>query len=123
MTQKNFRPSRVTLIDGVKTIYYKRRKKIITDEIIKGKRGQIQLRISFKKKGRIPITVFGYSYIYTLSNSNEYKTAKHVAVKSAWKQCPFSPDDFEIIGEKFIYVATIDITKEGYPEMTQVIET
>ena len=66
--------------------------------------GQIQLKILFKKRGRIPITEFGYSYFSDISKQKNYNEAKITAFKSAYKMIPFSPDGFEIIGEKFIYI-------------------
>jgi hypothetical protein len=105
---KNFTPSKTEIAkDGTKTIYWKYHKKIITQQIFYKQTGQLQLKVEFSKKGRTPVTYFGYSYIYDLSNKKQYHDAKMVALKSAWGQVPFSPDNFHITGEKYIYVESI----------------
>lgn len=102
---KQFIPQKVyTEDDGTKHVVYLNFQKIITTQPLIDKRGQIQLKILFHRKGRISITEFGYSYGHILSNSTEYKNAKIEAFKSAYKLIPFSPDGFDIIGEKFIYI-------------------
>lgn len=121
VTPRYFRPSKVEWKGRTKIITWVKRKKILTDFPIKDKMGQLQLKILFKKKRRIPITEFGYSHIGILSDVNEYRDAKVFSLRSAWGKVPFSPDSFEITGERFIYVATIDMKEEGYPELTQEI--
>jgi hypothetical protein len=102
---KQFIPQKVYFDDdGTKHIVYPSFQKVITTQPLTEKTGQIQLKILFHKKKRISITEFGYSRFHTLSDSADYKEAKIEAFKSAYKLIPFSPDGFDIIGEKFIYI-------------------
>ena len=90
--------------DGTHHVVYPNFQKVIKTEPLSEKIGQIQLKILFKQKNRNPVTFFGYSYFQDLSDSKQYKDSKVTAFKQAYKQVPFSPDSFEIIGEKFIYI-------------------
>ena len=102
-----FTPRKVEFTDEGKVIYWTKSRKIISDNPRVKQAGQIQLKIKFNKKGRNSITLFGYSSIYDLSDRKELGIAKMEAFKSAYKDVPFSPDSFNIIGERFIYVETL----------------
>ena len=103
----NFKPSDIDRTTDSTIITWKINRKIISDKILDGKTGQIQLRVDFYKKGRNPVTEFGYSYNMLLSNKRKYLSAKMVALRSAWGRVQFSPDGFSIVGEKYIYVGKI----------------
>lgn len=104
VTSNQFKPIKDYYDNNEHHIVYPNFEKIVTKKPKKEIIGQLQLKIKFYKKNRIPITEFGYSYFYDLSNKEQYNKAKIVAFKSAYKLIPFSPDNFEITGEKFIYV-------------------
>jgi len=106
---KAFQIRKTEYFDKGKILYYTKSKKVITwdKRLIKNKLGQLQLKFKFSKKGRIPITVFGYSYVFNFSDNEYYIKAKKTAFLNAYKQVPFSPDNYDIIGEKFIYIEKI----------------
>ena len=109
---KMFTPRKVEITDDGKIITWVNSRKIITREVKSETLGQLQLKFEFRKKGRNPITVFGYSHIHDLSNTVELNQAKREAFKSAYKDVPFSPDSFSITGENFFYFETrIDTNK------------
>ncbi len=103
---KMFTPRKVEITDDGKIITWVNSRKIITREVKPQTLGQLQLKFEFRKKGRNPITVFGYSHIHDLSDTVELNQAKREAFKSAYKDVPFSPDSFSITGENFFYFET-----------------
>ena len=103
-----FVPRKVEFTDEGKIITWVNSRKIITEQVKSKTSGQLQLRFEFRKKGRNPVTVFGYSHIHDLSNITELNRAKREAFKSAYKDVPFSPDSFSITGEKFFYFETLE---------------
>lgn len=88
---------------GDLVIDYKNSKKTITRNVKINKIGQVQLKIRFSKKGRNAIIEFGYSYFHNIYSKQDYHNAKVEAFKSAYKKVPFSPDNWDIIDEKYIY--------------------
>lgn len=89
--------------DGNLVIDYRNSQKLITREIKVNKIGQVQLKIKFSKQGRNSIIEFGYSYFHNIYSKQDYHSAKVEAFKSAYKKVPFSPDNWSIIDEKYIY--------------------
>lgn len=105
VTNKQFIPIKsIYYEDGSHHVVYPNFEKIITKTPLQGAKGQLQLKVLFKKKGYANFPMYGYSDFKVLSSKIEYQEAKNNAFKSAYKLVPFSPDGFDIIGEKFIYV-------------------
>lgn len=104
VTNKQFIPIKTFQDDIGHHVVYPNFQKVITDNPIQNKIGQIILSIKFYKKNHSPIIEHGFSNLEDLSVKSNYNRQKTVAFKSAYKKIPFSPDSFEIVGEKFIYI-------------------